>query len=249
MYSVSELARISGLTVRTLHHYDEIGLLTAAERSPSGYRRYGADELERLQQILFFRERDFGLGEIHRLLDDPQIDRRRMLEMQRELLVARMVRIERIVAAIDATMKGEGPTMTPDDMREVFGDFDPAIYEEEVEQRWGGTDAYAESKRRTSSYRKEDWQRIMAEGNEISRTLGALCAAGADPGGDEARDAAERHRRHISDNFYECSPNMHAALGEMYEADARFTATWEEIQPGLTAFVKQAFAANAERQG
>jgi len=248
-YTVGELSRLCGLTVRTLHHYDEIGLLVPQGRTRAGYRQYGTEDITRLQQILYFRELGFGLGEIARVLEDPKVDRRQMLAMQRLLLTKRIRRLEAMVEAIDSAVEGnqEGTLIKMDDMKEIFGDFDPAEYEEEAKERWGNTDAYAESKRRTSAYGKEDWRQIMAEAKEIGAALGALCEAGTDPESAESMDAAERHRRHISDHFYACPPDMHAGLGDMYTTDARFTATWEEIAPGLTEFVRAAFRANAMR--
>jgi MerR family transcriptional regulator, thiopeptide resistance regulator len=138
--------------------------------------------------------------------------------------------------------------MTPQERQEVFGDFDPQQYEAEAEQRWGGTDAYKESMRRTRSYRKQDWEIIKAEGGAIYAELARLVTAGVSPTSAEAMDVAEQHRAHITRWFYACSPEIHRGLGQLYVADARFTANIDRFGAGVAAFACQAFQANADRQ-
>ena len=167
---MGELADLARVSIRTLHHYDAIGLLAPSGRTGSGYRLYGHDELEQLQQILLYRELDFSLDAIARIMLDPTFDRRAALVAQREQLAARAGRMEAILAAIDAALEAlaRGEPMNDADMFEVFGDFDPAQYEIEVKERWGDTDAYRESARRTSRYTKDDWKRIKAEGDDVA---------------------------------------------------------------------------------
>ena len=141
-----------------------------------------------------------------------------------------------------------GINLTPEERFEVFGDHDPAQYEAEVEERWGETDAYQESKRRTRGYSKADWQRIKAEMEEIGHRFVAAMQSGAAADSEQAMDVAEAHRQHISRNFYDCPPEMHAALGRMYVEDPRFTATYENMAPGLAQYVSTANQANAARQ-
>jgi hypothetical protein len=138
-------------------------------------------------------------------------------------------------------------SLTPEERREVFGDNDPAQYAEEVEQRWGQTEAYQQSRRRTSTYTKQDWQRINAEATEVSNRFAGLMSAGAAPGSVEAMAAAEEHRQHITRWFYDCPLETHRGLGDMYVADPRFTATYEAIAPGLAQFIRDAIHANASR--
>lgn len=244
-WSVGEVAQLIGITVRTLHHYDEIGLVTAA-RAPSGHRRYGQAELERLQQVLFFRELGFPLDDIREIMTDPGFDRRRALLQQRELVIGKKKRLEAMVDAIDLAVLAldEDLPMTAHDL---FGDLMENPYEEEARERWGDTDAYQESARRTKSYTKEDWVAIKAEAERIARQLAELKRSGADPGGEAGMDAAEAHRRHIDLRFYPCPKEMHRNLGEMYVQDARFTAYWDDFEPGLAEFVRDAIAANAVR--
>ena len=142
-----------------------------------------------------------------------------------------------------------GIGLTPEERFEVFGDNDPSQYAEEAEERWGETDAWKESRRRTRGYSKDDWLRIKAESEEIERRLVATLRSGAAADSAEAMDAVEAHRQHISRWFYDCSPEMHAGLGRMYLEDERFTAHYEELAPGLAEFVSSAVQANAARQG
>ena len=137
--------------------------------------------------------------------------------------------------------------MTSEEMFDVFGDFDPREYEAEAKERWGDTDAHAESQRRTSSYSRDQWAEIMAEGDDIARALAGLLRNGVEADAVAAMDAAERHRRHIDRWFYPCPPEMHDGLGEMYTADPRFTEYWDKYEPGLAAFVSNAITANALR--
>jgi DNA-binding transcriptional MerR regulator len=251
MYTVSEVARVAGVTVRTLHHYDAIGLLEPSGRSSSGYRQYSPADLERLQEILFYRELGFGLDAVAGLLHTAARNRGEILQEQRHLLIERIRKLEAIVAAVDRATQahGEGRTMDKEEMFEVFGDFDPAAYEDETRERWGDTDAYRESARRTSRYGKDDWKRIHEQGEAINRRLADLFGEGGSPSGDEAMEAAEEHRLHIDRWFYPCPPTTHAGLGEMYVTDPRFTRFWEDYRPGLTVFVRDAFRANARQSG
>src|SRR6185503_11059591 len=151
MYQVKQVASLSGLTIRALHHYDSIGLLMPSARSPAGYRLYDDDDLLRLQQILIGRELGLSLEEIRRSLDDPHFDRKKALLAQREQLERRVRQAQEMVQAIDAALavldgKSKGGNM---DMKEIFGGFDPAKYEDEAKERWGNTDAYKESTKRT----------------------------------------------------------------------------------------------------
>ena len=142
-----------------------------------------------------------------------------------------------------------GINLTPEERFEVFGDFDPAEHEAEVEERWGDSDAYRESKRRTSIYTKDDWQRIKAQGQAAIEQVVAAMNAGKPADSPEAMDGAEAHRRQIDEAFYPVSYEMHVGLAEMYIADPRFTATYEKIAPGLAQYLHDAIKANAARNG
>ncbi|MFE4670203.1 MerR family transcriptional regulator [Streptomyces sp. NPDC056716] len=248
-YSVGQVAGFAGVTVRTLHHYDDIGLLAPSERSHAGHRRYGDGDLDRLQQILFYRELGFPLDEVAALLDDPEADPRAHLRRQHELLTARIEKLKEMAAAVEHAMEARkmGIDLTPEEKFEVFGDHDPDQYEEEVRQRWGDTDAYRESQRRSASYTKEDWKRLGEEFDAIHRRMADLMTAGTPADSAAAMDVAEEHRQYISRSHYACPYEMHTGLGEMYVADARFTANYDKIRTGLAAYLRDAINANAAR--
>ncbi|AZM60878.1 MULTISPECIES: MerR family transcriptional regulator [unclassified Streptomyces] len=248
-YSVGQVADFAGVTVRTLHHYDGIGLLVPGERSPAGHRRYSDADLDRLQQILFYRELGFPLEEVAVLLDDPDADPHAHLRRQHELLSARIEKLQKMAAAVEHAMEARrmGINLTPEEKFEVFGDFDPDAYEEEVQERWGNTDAYRQSQQRAASYTKEDWQRIQREADELTRRFVGLMEAGEPADSEAAMDAAEAHREGISRNHYECGHEMHTCLGEMYVNDERFTRNIDQAKPGLAAYMRDAILANAVR--
>ncbi|WP_369171331.1 MerR family transcriptional regulator [Streptomyces sp. R28] len=248
-YSVGQVAGVAGVTVRTLHHYDDIGLLAPGERSHAGHRRYSDADLDRLQQILFYRELGFPLEEVAALLDDPDTDPRAHLRRQHELLTARIEKLQKMAAAVEHAMEARkmGINLTPEEKFEVFGDFDPDQYEDEVQERWGDTDAYRQSQQRAASYTKEDWQRIQRESEEINQRFVALMEAGEPADSSAAMDAAEEHRQWISRSHYDCGHEMHTCLGEMYVSDPRFTATYDKIRPGLAVYLRDSILANAVR--
>lgn len=247
--TVGEVARLAGVTVRTLHHYDELGLVTPGQRTDAGYRLYGDAEVARLQEVLFFRELGFPLDEIGRIIGDPSYERASALTRQRELLVAKAVRLQRMIRAVDAALDAEheGYDMTPEEKLEVFGDFDPSDYEDEARERWGDTDAYQQSAARTARYSKDDWLAIKAEAEEIDQAFLALMSDGVDAGSKAAMDVAERHRSHISRWFYDCSREIHSGLGQMYVDDQRFKDNIDKAGAGLAQYMSEAIAANAAR--
>ncbi|XTZ18473.1 MerR family transcriptional regulator [Micromonospora echinospora] len=246
-HTVGEVARLARVTVRTLHHYDEIGLLSPSGRTPTGYRRYDDADLERLQQILFYRELGFPLEEIATILDDPGADPAAHLRRQHELLRVRIKRLEEMVTAIEFVMEAKKMNirLTPEERFEVFGDFDPDAHAEEAEQRWGGSEAYRESTRRAAGYTKADWLRMKEETEDWARRIVAVMESGAPADSPAAMELAEEHRAHISRWFYECSYEIQTGLADMYLADPRFTAHYEQIRPGLTAYLSEAIHANA----
>ena len=246
---IGEVARLAHVSVRTLHHYDRIGLVRPSTRTAAGYRLYATEDLERLQTVLLYKELGFGLGEIRDLLAEPGFDRREALRAQREQLARRSARVDAMLALIDKTLAAmdEGITMDRSDMFEVFGDFDPAEHEAEAEARWGETEAYKESARRTHRYTKEDWARFKAESDAVNEALARLMDEGIAPEDPRAMDAVEQHRLLIDAWFYPCTAAMHEQLGRMYVEDARFAATYEKIRPGMAAYMSDAAAANAER--
>ncbi|WP_088281901.1 MerR family transcriptional regulator [Kineosporia sp. A_224] len=253
---VGEVARLAGVTVRTLHHYDEIGLLRPGGRTAAGYRLYDETDLLRLQRVLAYRELGFSLEEVARLLApgagggtaSPD-DELALLRRQRDQLVARIERLRTVLLAVETTMEARtmGIELTPQEILEVFGDDDPTQYADEAAERWGDTDAYKQSQARARSYGKADWARMKAEQEACTAAYADLFRAGAAAAGSEAMDAAEAHRQLITRWFYDCDHTMHRGLADMYVEDPRFTAHYDAHAPGLAAWVRNAVHANADR--
>ena len=241
---IGDVARFAGITVRTLHHYDTIGLLTPSERRGNGYRGYTGADISRLQQILAYRELDLGLGEIKELLDEPA-DVVFSLEQARRRVADQVARLQRIAESLGAAIEaeGKGTKMTPEEKLKAFGDFDPEEYAEEARERWGGTDAYAESARRTDSYTADDWQQVSAEADEVNQGFLLLMDSGTPAASVEAAALVDAHRAHITKWFYECTPEIHTGLGAMYVADERFRTHINKAGGGLAEYQSAAIAA------
>ena len=247
-YSVGQVAGFTKITVRTLHHYDEIKLLSPSHRTPSGYRRYDDADLDRLQQILFYRELGFSLDDIATILDDSEVSPGEHLRRQRSLLLERIDRLQEMVASVEHALEARkmGIQLTPEEKFEVFGD-DYVDYQDEAEQRWGETDAWKESQRRAARYSKEDWVEIKAEGDALNNRIAEAIAAGVASDSEQAMQIAEDHRLHITQRFYEVSYEFHRCMAEMYVADPRFTENYEKVAPGAAAWFREAILANSAR--
>jgi len=243
--TVGKVAALSRVSVRTLHHYDEIGLLSPSERSESSYRLYSGEDLARLQEILLWRSFGFPLEEIRALLEDPTRDRMEALTLQRQRLVDQVGELNARIGALDEVIgkRQRGEAIAEVDFKALFDGFDPAEYEAEAEQLWGDTDAWAQSRRRTRSYGVKEWTTIKAEIQAINDRFVALMTAGMTPDAREAREVAQEHRLHIQRWFYECTPEIHQGLGAMYLADGRFKDTYDNLAPGLADFISQAITA------
>jgi DNA-binding transcriptional MerR regulator len=247
--TVGQVAEQFGVSVRTLHHYDEIGLLVPSERTPAGYRLYDVPDITRLQNVVVYRRLGFALEEIALLLDDPSADVGEHLRRQREAVMSRLDEMSELVTAIDRALEKEvsGIKLTKEEQRELFGEGFSEEYAEEAEQRWGETEAWKQSQRRTSKYTKQDWVQIKAEMEAAGTAYVAAMDAGLPATSEEAMDAAEQSRRQIEKWFYDITPEFHRNLGDMYIADPRFTKTYEDIKPGMAQYVRDAIHANADR--
>ena len=240
---------MAGVSVRTLHHYDSIGLLVPRIRTDAGYRLYSEPDLLRLQQILIGRELGLSLEEIRRSLDDPGFDRRIALIDQRERLRERVQQTEAMIRAIDAALAAmdDGQGEREMNMEDLFQGFDPSQYDDEVRRQWGTTDAFVESKKRTARYTPDDWRAVTAEQAAIFDDAYGALKAGKAPSDADVMDVAERHRLSVDRWFYPCSHRIHRDLASMYEADDRFRQSIDKQREGLTPFLAEAIRANATR--
>lgn len=238
--TVKETAVLSGVSVRTLHYYDQIDLLHPARVTEAGYRLYGEGELARLQQILLYRELDFPLGEIRRLLELGEGPRRDALRQQHRLLELKRRRLDAILGLTERLLKGENDmSFTAFDQTEIEACKEK--YAKEAEERWGGTEAYAESQRRTAAYGTEEWARIQEEMNGIFRRFADCMGDG--PESEKAQALVKEWQDFITAHFYPCSHEILEGLGQMYTGDERFQATFEKTAPGLGDFIARAIRA------
>lgn len=248
-YTVGEVADLSGVSVRTLHHYHEVGLLIPTVRSAAGYRLYSPDDLRRLRQILLYRELDFRLEEIAEMLASPDAGTDDHLRRQHALLRARQERTAALIGAIESEIEARkmGMALTPEEQLEIFGTDKLDEHAAEAERRWGNTEAWQQSRRKTAAYTKQDWIAIKAEADANIEGFAAAIRSDEPPDGAAAMELAEAHRSHLCRWFYDCGYDMHRGLAELYVSDPRFMATYDEIEPGFSQYVHDAIMANADR--
>ena len=234
---ISDVARLTGITVRTLHYYDEIGLLKPSEVTQAGYRVYNDTDLEVLQQILFFRELDFSLEDIRKIMQNPAYEKKSALRKQKELLLQKRSRLDSLIALVDKTLKGE------QDMS--FRQFDTAKieetkkkYAEEAKQRWGDTSAYAEYEKKSRSYSDAQQNMLDGEGAGILSEFGQKRSLA--PDSPEAQALVKKWQDYITANYYTCTKEILSCLGQMYVGDARFTQHIDQYGAGTAAFMAAA---------
>ena len=231
---IKEFADFTGVSVRTLHYYDEIGLLTPAFVDKStGYRFYDENSLLRMQEILFYRELDFSLKRIEEILSSPNYDKSKALNEQKQLLILKKERLERLISAIDGAVKGEN----------VMKAFDNSEFEKhkaEAKEKWGNTDAYKEHAERTKNYSKQKWN-DLAEGMDHIMAEFALCMVKNEtPDSAVAQSLVKMLQTHITENYYRCTNEILAGLGRMYVADERFQSNIDRHADGTAAFICEA---------
>lgn len=245
-YKINQIAEMAGITIRTLRYYDKIGLLIPSARSEAGYRLYSADDLERLQQILFFRELDFSLAGIQELMNNPSYDRTEALAMQIDWLNKKAAHYSKLARLAQTTLKHleGGVKMTEKDLFDGF-DYEKMQeeqkkYEDEVKERWGNSDAYRISRERTAKYTKEDWEKINQVQMDNMKELCELYQAGVAYDDPRVLQVVENAMNFISRYFYPCNLEIMSGLGNMYICDERFTAFYEKFAPGLAVYYNNA---------
>lgn len=244
--TVGAVAEKYGVTVRTLHHYDAIGLLMPSVRSCAGYRLYTHTDLERLGLIVVYRRLGFALEEVAALVngEGSVVEH---LRRQRAAVMSKLTEIQDLVSALDRALENEmtNTPATPRDLKELFGGAFDEAYAKEAEQRWGDTDAWRQSQERTAGWTKDDWAAIKAQGEAINADFIAALTEGAPAAEERAMEVAERHREAV-ERHYDCSHEFHRHLADLYVSDTRYTAYFENLHPGLAAYVRDAIHANAE---
>ena len=237
---ISEIAKLTGVSIRTLHYYDKIKLLEPAfVDEQNGYRFYDERSLERMQEILFYRELDFPLKEIKKILSSPEYDKEKALSEQKKLLLLKKQRLERLINVIDNAEKGVNIM--------DFKAFDNSEYEktrkmfaEEAKTKWGDTWAYKESVEKTSEYTQDKWQMVNAGMDGIIEEFARCSKSGESFDGKQAQTLVKKWQDYITKNYYTCTDEILSGLGAMYISDERFTNNIDRHGKGTAQFMSKA---------
>lgn len=236
---INEVAKLTGVTVRTLHYYDEIDLLKPSKITEAGYRLYDEKSLDMLQQILFFRELNFPLNEIKDIITSSEFDKVGALKKHKELLIKKRKRIDSLIKLVDKTIEGDGNMSFKEfDITEIENA--KQKYAKEVKERWGGSDAYIESERKTKNYGKEQWQQINEESGKLLKAFAVNIDKA--PDSKEVQALVKAWQDFITKNFYKCTNEILSGLGLMYSADERFKKNIDKNGEGTAEFMSKAIA-------
>ena len=250
-YTVGVAAELSGVSVRTLHYYDQIGLARPSSRSAAGYRLYTDADLVVLQRVVFYRELGLDLGEIADVLADPGTSDGDHLRRQRELIEQRITRHHAMLAVIDKELAARtaGIALTWQERRQVFGGDHLLDHVDEARRAWGDTPEYVQRQQRTARYTLQDWTRLRTELASVNQGLADAMARGVPAADSDAMDLAERLRQHTHNWFHDCGYETHRAMAEHYRANRRGGRNYDDMAPGLSQYVHDAIIANCERAG
>ena len=240
LLTIGEAAKTAGVSVRTLHHYDQIGLLSPNKMSEGGYRLYGPKELARLEQILFFRELEFSLEDIRNILTDPAYDEREAMLRQLALMEKKRERLDALILRLRRAAKGDkAPQFAAFDREEI--DRMKNEYAKEVRERWGNTSAYAQSEKKQAGYSQGDYASMEAEMNALMAEFAAV--RGKNPADKAVQALVEQWKACISKWCYDCTDEILDGLGKMYVCDERFMANIDKHGAGTAQCMSEAIAA------
>ncbi|MEL6926745.1 MAG: MerR family transcriptional regulator [Bacteroidota bacterium] len=235
-YTVKQLAQLAGVTIKTLHHYDEIGLLQPARRTESNYRYYGEAELLRLQQILFYRDLNFPLVQIIAILDDPSFDLLDALRFHRMKMKAEAARYQQLIQTIDKTidkLNNNNSMVTHEELYEGFPKEKVEDYRQEVIERWG-KEEIIEAETRLKQLRQTEWKDLKTKQENVNQLLASL--VGQDPTSPLVQAGIAQHFELIN-AFHPTPLERYLCLGKLYTDDERFRAYYENYQQGLAEFL------------
>lgn len=248
-YTVGVAAELSGVSVRTLHYYDEIGLAQPSSRSAAGYRLYTDADLVKLQRVVFYRELGLDLGEIADVLANPNTSDAEHLRRQRELIEQRIARHQAMLAVIDKELaaRAAGIALTARQRREVFGGDQLLDHVDEARRAWGDTPEFVQRQQRTARYTQQDWTRLRAELAAINQGLADAMTQNVPAADPVAMDLAEQLRQHTHTWFHDCGYETHREMAEHYRANRRSGRNYDDMAPGLSQYVHDAILANCQR--
>lgn len=243
-YTVQKLGQLAGISTRALRYYDEIGILKPARINSSGYRIYGQAEVDRLQQILFYRALGFGLEQIKEIMTAPSFNRAKALKEHREKLLDKRKQLDLLIANVEKTIASTEGRMIMTD-KEKFEGFKQSMIDEN-EKKYGkeirekyGEDSVNQSNEMLKNMTQEEYEEAMRLANEVTAVLAEAYKQG-DPAGELAQKAADLHKQWLTYYWSEYSKEAHASLARMYVDDERFRAYYDEKQPGTAKFLRDA---------
>ncbi|WP_336051237.1 MerR family transcriptional regulator [Streptomyces sp. CA2R101] len=244
--TVGQVSARLGVTVRALHHWDEIGLARPSLRTAAGYRLYTAGDLERLHRIVVYRETGLGLDRIRTILDDSTADVLGALRAQRAQVAERVGRLQQLSAELDRMIEAHerGPLLTVEQQAAIFGPQWNPDWPAQARQRYGDTTQWRQYAERSASRGPEEWQAVADAVTGLERALGDAMEAGVTPGSPEANQLVERHRE-VFASYFPLTRQMQVCLGRMYEADPAFAAHYDGIRAGLAGWFRRIIDAGA----
>lgn len=248
--TVGQVAERLSVTVRTLHHWDDIGLARPAARTRTGYRLYTAADVQRLQRIVVYRELGLGLDGIRELLESTAADIPAALRAQRADIGARIARLQALRVGVDRMLQAHehGVLMTAVQQAEIFGpEWDPE-WISQAHERWGDTAQWVQYVERSAARTPDDWRAVAGGMADVEQDLALAFDDDVTPGTPRADALAERHRASLS-AFFPVTVDMHVCLGRMYEADPGFAGHYDGIRPGLCAWLRRVIDDNARARG
>ncbi len=230
---INQVAKLSGITVRTLHYYDEIGILKPSVNDENGYRDYSEENLETLQQILFLRELEFSLVEIKEIIQNKNFNRNNAIENHKELLIQKRNRLDDLIKLCEKTLKGEKDmSFNQFDMKKI------EEYKKGAKEKYGDSIAYKESEEKTKNYTEKDYKRVHEETNEIFKKFSNL--KHLQPSDENVKNLVKEWQDYITDNFYTCTDEILQGLGEMYVQDENFKKNIDKQGEGTAHFTQKA---------
>ncbi|MDP3950324.1 MerR family transcriptional regulator [Microbacterium sp.] len=248
--TVGAVADLIGVSVRTLHHWDEVGLASPSARTAAGYRQYTEHDVERLHRIIAYREAGLGLAAVREVLDDAAADAGATLRRQRAQLAERIEDLQRLDRRLERMTDAHerGILLSDEEQNDIFGDdWDPRG-PENARNLWGGTDQWAQFAERSAQRTPAQWRALSEAMSALQRDLADAMSAGVAPGSTEAEALVERHRELFS-NFFTLSRDMQVCLGRMFESDPGFAAHYDGIRHGLASWFRQIIDESARMHG
>lgn len=248
--TVGVVSELVGVSVRTLHHWDQIGLVPPTSRTSAGYRSYTVEDVGRIHRVLVYRKLGFGLSAITELLDDPDVDEVQHLREQQRLLRTQIAELQRTAEAVDQVLaqKEAGVTLTAQEQAEIFGRGWRQDWADEAQERWGESEQWKQFEANAAAFTADERFVVQQTGEALHKEMAEAKRSGVLSSSPEAVALAERHRAMIG-ALYTCTPSMHALLGRMYVEDPRFRGTIDTTEPGLSVWLRDAIYAAARAHG